>query len=326
MILNNRLEGIITELKNNIRIKKHSSSKFPIFVFICGENILDESNNVKDADLLRFEKNRRQFLIDRVESISGRNVIGIIAENLIETFKEHDSLTFEGILADVSDEIIIIVESPGTYCELGAFSFSQKLIDKLYILNKIEYEGKESFINRGPIKKIEKSKGTYIYLDYDVENWKSEKKLDEHFEALKNKKVNYNVPKNIVNGDVEIAQVEIKEFIYEILNIVSIFQPITKKEFIHIYKFLRGNFRIIDTQEKVKQIEVVFSMLVKLGVLEKKEEYYLSMVGTSCNNYMFDLTIPQTEQYRARVINIYSKSEKERIEVMSNGYIAEDVS
>lgn len=54
--------------------------------------------------------------------------------------------------------LIIIVESVGTFCELGAFSFSKDLVDKLYIINDEQHREDKSFINRGPIRKINDSR------------------------------------------------------------------------------------------------------------------------------------------------------------------------
>ena len=177
------IQRILQNLKENIREKKFSSSKFPLFVFICGEQILDENSQIMAAEDLRSKKNKRQYILDAIDEIKNRKVVGVIAEKLIETFSEHDSLTFEGILADISDEIIIIVESVGTFCELGAFSFSKDLVDKLYIINDEQHREDKSFINRGPIRKINDSRsGETKYIIYDTDEWKQDLELKNHFE------------------------------------------------------------------------------------------------------------------------------------------------
>ena len=73
-------------------------------------------------------------------------------------------LTFEEFLAEVSDCIILFVESPGSFCELGAFSYADKLFsDKLAIIIDKQYEGSESFIITGPTAKARKDGSDIIY-------------------------------------------------------------------------------------------------------------------------------------------------------------------
>lgn len=302
------MQKILQELKESIREKKFSSSKFPLFVFICGEQILDGNNRIMEADNLRNQKNKRQYILDVTDNIKNRKVVGVIAEKLIETFGEHDSLTFEGILADISDEIIIIVESVGTFCELGAFSFSENLVNKLYVINDEEHKEDKSFINRGPIRKINSSRsGKSKYIIYDTDKWKLDIDLINHFGKWRNKKISYMPPEKIIISSKEKCVVNIKNFVYEVINIISIFQPITQKEFLIIYKFFRGEFSIKDSQNKIKQINTVFDMMVKLELITRHKEFYIANMGTCCNNYMFDLTINETEKQRSKILREYNK-------------------
>ena len=307
------IQRILQNLKENIREKKFSSSKFPLFVFICGEQILDENSQIMAAEDLRSKKNKRQYILDAIDEIKNRKVVGVIAEKLIETFSEHDSLTFEGILADISDEIIIIVESVGTFCELGAFSFSKDLVDKLYIINDEQHREDKSFINRGPIRKINDSRsGETKYIIYDTDEWKQDLELKNHFEKWEKKRISYTPPEKITINTKEKCQVDIKNFVYEVINILSIFQPITQKEFLLIYKFMRGEVSVKDSQNKVKQISTIFDMMVRLELITKESEFYTTNMGTCCNNYMFDLTINETEEQRAKILKEYNKYDPAR--------------
>jgi hypothetical protein len=62
-----------------------------------------------------------------------------------------NALQMEGLLADLADAVIIIVESPGTFAELGAFSNSEPLRRKLLPVLDIRYRDANSFINSGPV-------------------------------------------------------------------------------------------------------------------------------------------------------------------------------
>ena len=73
------IQRILQNLKENIREKKFSSSKFPLFVFICGEQILDENIQIMAAEDLRSKKNKRQYILDAIDEIKNRKVVGVIA-------------------------------------------------------------------------------------------------------------------------------------------------------------------------------------------------------------------------------------------------------
>ncbi len=73
----------------------------------------------------------------------------------IAQLEKLSALEMEARLAELADLIIIIVESPGTFAELGAFSLSDKLRKKLLPLMDARYRKDESFLNTGPIKWVD---------------------------------------------------------------------------------------------------------------------------------------------------------------------------
>ncbi|MGB6482690.1 MAG: retron St85 family effector protein [Candidatus Acidiferrales bacterium] len=68
---------------------------------------------------------------------------------------ERGALKMESDLADLADLVIIIVESPGTCAELGAFSLSDALRKKLLPIVDQKYNGESSFIATGPLRWID---------------------------------------------------------------------------------------------------------------------------------------------------------------------------
>jgi hypothetical protein len=110
-------------------------------VFICG----GQASNPRDT--------LRHFLVHEHPSI---NVF--YAEQVWEVISSTPglgALKMESDLAELSDLVIIIVESPGTFAELGAFSHVEALRKKLLPIVDIQYRGSNSFINTGPIKWID---------------------------------------------------------------------------------------------------------------------------------------------------------------------------
>jgi hypothetical protein len=69
---------------------------------------------------------------------------------------DRDALQMEAELAFLADIVVIIVESPGTFAELGAFSLSEPLRKKLLPIIDVEYRDQPSFISNGPVRWIDK--------------------------------------------------------------------------------------------------------------------------------------------------------------------------
>ena len=65
------------------------------------------------------------------------------------------ALKMEADLAALADLVIIIVESPGTFAELGAFSLSDPLRKKLLPIVDEQYKHAQSFISTGPLAWID---------------------------------------------------------------------------------------------------------------------------------------------------------------------------
>ena len=110
-------------------------------VFICGGLNSKPRNRLRDY--LRKQKPELQiFYAERVwELISSDPGLG--------------ALKMESDLAALSDMVVIIVESAGTFAELGAFSHVEALRKKLLPIVDIAYKGANSFINTGPIRWID---------------------------------------------------------------------------------------------------------------------------------------------------------------------------
>lgn len=124
---------------------------FKGFIFVCGGPV-----DVRQAEPLSV----RDALLRRIGSKKG------ISERirLAEEFKDwaydghyRDLLSFEEHLAELSDVIVLILESPGTLAELGLFTALEAIREKLSVyISKFHFE-QDSFIRLGPIKLLELS-------------------------------------------------------------------------------------------------------------------------------------------------------------------------
>ena len=75
-------------------------------------------------------------------------VLCIIAEKLYVQDLSEDIFSFEKMLAEISDRIIIVAESPGTFCELGAFVMDEDCRRKTMVINEDNADYENSFITK----------------------------------------------------------------------------------------------------------------------------------------------------------------------------------
>jgi len=122
-------------------------------VFLCGK--VRSKNRDYVAKYLRVHTGKLIFYADDVWThISKR--------------QDLNALQMEDRLGQISDAVIILVESPGTFAELGAFSISSKLRRKLLPIVDKQFRLESSFINSGPIRWVNKDSdfGPAVYADF----------------------------------------------------------------------------------------------------------------------------------------------------------------
>jgi len=88
----------------------------------------------------------------------------------VKEFEGINALELESQLANLADLLVVIVESPGTFAELGAFAASDGLRHKLLPILDSRYRGEPSFINSGPVEWVKKDSrfGPPIYCNLDA--------------------------------------------------------------------------------------------------------------------------------------------------------------
>lgn len=123
-------------------------------VFILGPGLKDK----KDGAKLRRE------LIKRCNTLG----LSVTAEHpaLDDAGKDYNLTFWELQIADKSDLLIIIPDSPGSFAELGLFCTKKDLCHKLLILFDKRYKNSRSFIQRGPKKSARQRKATVHFIDY----------------------------------------------------------------------------------------------------------------------------------------------------------------
>ncbi len=87
---------------------------------------------------------------------------------LILGHQRQDLLQLENLLGGSVNAVAILLHSPGTFAELGAFANHEKIRDKLIVVVDPRYKMTKSFINLGPIRMLKtrtRSKILYVPMD-----------------------------------------------------------------------------------------------------------------------------------------------------------------
>lgn len=259
---------------------------YPKFVFVCGK---------KFSSSEEYNKSNRG-IIDKYLKTKSKDVFIVLSEKLWEDSfdSDIDLLTFEEFLAEVSDTIILFVESPGSFCELGAFAYADKLFsDKLIIVIDEKYKGNKSFIITGPTAKAKKDGaevifaplfGTGLLSSADLRNV-VDQKLHEF--ASKSATINKRTP-NQSDG-----KLLVNTFIIELFELIRILQPISRKDLIEIYKKVKdiSSFRFVKKDGDDFHNEIKYDYIIKLlenvGIIKLNGEIIITDQHKKSQSLMF---------------------------------------
>ena len=128
-----------------------------ISIFLCGGASQRDKTSYRDK------------LCRELQGVSGLEVLypeNLFMELLNRNRKKYDLLKLEKFLADNSDYIVIVCESPGSYAELGAFVNNRETVDKVIVLLQTKYKNAKSFIRQGPVAYVEsRNRSRVIYYN-----------------------------------------------------------------------------------------------------------------------------------------------------------------
>lgn len=146
-------------------------------------------------------------------------------EHLYDITDGIDLLTFEEFLAEACDMVVIPVESPGTICELGAFTHSEALLNgKMMLIIDQRYKKSNSFIIQGPVKKAENSDASVIFVPLDngpILNKVLMQELSKKITELSQTRSRINF-RNPNSSDKNKGKVFLSSFLQEIIELIEL--------------------------------------------------------------------------------------------------------
>lgn len=140
-------------------------------------------------------------------------------------------LDLEHEISDIADKIIIVLESPSAFCELGAFAhknFRQKLV----VINDLNFKSESSFINTGPVAAALEVKAPVLWYPMAADGVFNVDGVGAVFNGLKNAiKLSHEPPISLV--DVSDLKAN-KRSLYFVHDLVLFLGPISHKELIGV--------------------------------------------------------------------------------------------
>jgi hypothetical protein len=116
-------------------------------MFVCGGRLDEGELSLRKQFVVWAETNLPDFVCLLAEEAL-KDSFGQEGRRFVNLAK------FESILADVADCVLIFPESPGSFAEAGFFSNSKVIRKKTLVINPLQLQTSESFLNLGPIDTI----------------------------------------------------------------------------------------------------------------------------------------------------------------------------
>ena len=204
------------------------------------KQFLDKSQNLNEISIFlcggsgKEEKKFRREVGEKISSKLSNYKYSIYYPEdmfieLILGYQKQDLLTLENLLADSANAVVILLQSPGTFTELGAFTNYKKLYNKLIVIIDPRFARKRSFINLGPIRFL-KTKSKILFIPMDNSNFN---KLIEQITDTARDMAKHSLPIRDLTNPI---------FAYRFyLALIYIFEPIPKNAIFTISRLLATN-------------------------------------------------------------------------------------
>ncbi len=276
--------------------------KDALIVFVCGKDI-------------KKEDSKRKIFLDYAEKhFQGFHFL--LAEDLFSSINQsqkqpkQDLLTIEKRLSDYSDCILLILESESTFAELGAFAVNDDLCQKIIPVNDQIFSKDPSFINLGPLTKIDSCKnGLGQTISANMESithcfGEIQKRLG-NIQKMRRKRLKFKTIEELNN--------KAKERLLLVFDLVKLLSPVPRGELIDLFKKLYVGARLDEIHfdlDLLKSLNFIGVISQKSNgnkdeyLYPKKDTLHFVDFGT---NYI---------QLKSDVILYYKKNFPERLKLL----------
>jgi hypothetical protein len=222
---------------------------FPGLIAVFGGLISDDKeqlNTSKRNIFIQWLKQNRKRLVESLvvpENYKDWNGLG----------KYKDLLAFERDLGYLTDAVIVFLEGPGSFAELGAFSQIDSLASKLIVVIASEHHQDDSFISLGPIRQLHDRFENSVCRIPSAKEEDSEPDIQLVMDMLAKKQVRK-------GGSIAFDSESEEHKIIAVIDLIDLFLAITREELAQTLKALSVNLdrtrihQLLFLLEKVKLI------------------------------------------------------------------------
>lgn len=256
-------------------------------LFLCGgASKTDAALRAALGAQLSAKKSKYTYAVHYPESIFIEAILG---------HKRNDLLELENLLAESVSAVVIPLQGPGTFTELGAFTNHPSLREKLVVIVDPKYKLSKSFINTGPLRHLKRSTSSCI-LYHELSIGKVDSMSQAVAEAARKIAIRNPIVPSLVNP------LSSKDFYF---SLAAVFEPLPKKVAIEIAEQLRP----AEKQRVAIVAETVLNILVneRRIMLSKDDSFVVS--ARSLEKMYADITTEKRRKETADIIwNLRAKA------------------
>jgi len=216
---------------------------------------------------------------------------------------EVDLLSLEEHLLDYCDCVLLVLESESTFAELGAFAIKKSLAKNMLVINDVAFRNHHSFISLGPLAKVEKVSRFRPMIHVDLRSiLRATPELVDRLSRIERRN-----NKRVSLDDAEkFRQLPSRTRMLFILDLISIFQPLARREIFDLLAYFYGENRF--------NIKLDLHLLEALGLAVTCKGYYLR--NTDSQRLFFLYHGVDTMAVRSDVVNHYHKYARDRVQCL----------
>lgn len=225
-------------------------------LFVCGGPIEDDANTMRRRFLEWARTELPEFLLIRAETA--------FKETFFHGPPEPPNLsTFETVIAETADCVLLFLESEGSFAEVGVFSTERRISHKTLVVNDFRYQTKDSFANLGPVATITARSvfSPTVWVRFDGAN-ADFRQVKERLLRLSNRIHRKSVPLKPFKAQNYADKLAL------LLELVRIFRAVTLTA-------LKETMRLTFGSPSRKDLARLLSILVAARCIARQDDYFL---------------------------------------------------
>jgi hypothetical protein len=290
----------LEEFSSNFDLDASSALNSPSLIFLCGGKINGPSK--ADSSLRALFYNQLKI---KYSDLLGRVLLAEDANKWSKIDGQYRNLLdLESDLAWLSAVILLFVESPGSIAELGAFSQTEVLRDKLVAILEHSYQEKESFIRDGPVALLlhHDKKSVFFLPWFTLPNGSGKRVLDKDQAQDTVEHILRWLSKNMkgLSKEEKFRKTDIGHRLLLIADFISLGTIVRRKE---IVSFLRG----LELDIPIKRLTQFLFLLEKLNIIDRTQygngnsTYFLARSASDAYiHYAFKTTSKPADRLRIK--------------------------